>query len=247
MKTNNLAAELRPFEEAAKRMQGWQFEYTPDVLDGDVPWNYDDLAATLAHASNRVVDIGTGGGEAFLKALTDSRCDAFATEEWGPNAPVAAERLKHRAPVTRCSSSHLPFSDDAFDLVLARHEAIDPKEIARVLSLNGKFLSQQVIRDFMFELGDYFPETVIFPDFFTGYQDGFRQLGLQVTQAREFRYQIQFRELGHLVYQLIVAPWTVPGFTIDTHLEGLEVLNEERKNGKPLIFTGGYYLLEVSN
>ncbi len=86
---------------------------------------------------------------------------------------------------------------------------------------------------------------VIFPDFFKDYQNGFSQLGMRVTQAKEFRYKIQFKELGHLVYQLVAAPWVVPGFTVDTHLKGLKVLDEKLKNGSDLIFSAGYYLLEV--
>lgn len=97
----------------------------------------------------------------------------------------------------------------------------------------------------MLELGDDFPETTIFPDFFKQYQDDFRQSGLQVVRAEEYRYKIQFRELGHLVYQLVAAPWTIPGFTVDSHLEGLLRLAEKLQNGGDLTFTAGYYLLEA--
>jgi SAM-dependent methyltransferase len=215
-------------------MRGWQLEYRPEVLEGDTPWNYECLASELAKASDSIVDLGTGGGEAYSSILNGSNGHAYATEEWGPNGPV-----------TRCSSLQLPFSDQVFDLVLARHEAIDPIEVSRVLRPKGRFLSQQVIRDFMHELAAYFPERIIFPDFFSEYQKGFLQSGLQVVRAEEFRYTIQFRELCHLVYQLVAAPWTIPGFSVDSHIEGLSQLSDQQRNGIGLIFTAGYYLLEV--
>lgn len=243
----NLAAELKSFEAAARRMQGWQFEYLPEVINGDVPWHYESLASGLVQQARTVVDLGTGGGEAFSKVIGAAHCEAYATEQWGPNAPVAASHLAGSAPVVRCSSIQLPFPSHFFDVVLARHEAIDPLEIARVLKAGGCFLSQQVINDFMFELGDYFSDTVVFPDFFNDYQTGFAALGLQVTRAEAFRYKIRFKALGHLVYQIVAAPWTIPGFSVDTHLQGLSRLHEKLINGGDLIFSAGYYLLEVKD
>lgn len=38
----------------------------------------------------------------------------------------------------------LPFRDASFDVVLDRHEAYDPSDVARVLASGGVFLTQQV-------------------------------------------------------------------------------------------------------
>lgn len=241
----DLASELSPFADAAKRLKGWEFEYEPDVIAGDIPWNYEELASELAARAATLLDLGTGGGEVLSRILQNKNCDAFATEEWHINAPVAANQLRSIAKVTRCSSLQLPFRSDSFDLVLSRHEAIEPGEVVRVLSPGGHFLSQQVIHDFMFELRDVFPEMTVFPDFFQQYQNSFNDAGLHVSRAEEFRYQIRFNELGHLVYQLVATPWSIPGFGIESHLEGLTRLNDQLKNGRGLIFTAGYYLLEI--
>ena len=244
---SNLAAELKPFEAAARRMQGWHFEYLPEDVGGETPWDYEAQAAARIKDSDAVVDLGTGGGEVFSKLLAATNCDAYATEEWGPNVTVAGNRLKRLAPVTHCSSLQLPFQDNTFNLVLSRHEAINPAEVMRVLRNGGRFLSQQVINDFMVELGDYFPDTQTFPDFFADYQNSFSQFGARIIQAEEFRYKIRFKELGHLVYQIVVAPWTIPDFSVDTHLEGLQILDNKLKQGGELLFSAGYYLLEVEN
>jgi SAM-dependent methyltransferase len=242
---NEIAVDLKPFEDAAKQMQGWRFEYEPEVVGGDVPWNYDDIASRLLGDSICVIDLGTGGGETYLGLLEAKNCQAFATEEWERNAPIAATRLKGVASVTRCSSLVLPFPEETFDLILCRHEAIDPSEITRVLKPGGRLLSQQVIHDFMFELIDTFPDMAIFPDFFSDYKGDFSHLGLHIRQAEEFRYKVRFHELGHLVYQLSATPWTIPGFSVATHLDGLKLLGEKLMNDNGLQFTAGYYLLEV--
>ena len=243
---DNLAATLKPFELAARQLQGWDLQFRPEEIRGEMPWDYETLAATMINNSTSVLDLGTGGGEVYSRLIASSTCDTYATEAWERNAPIARKRLAGIAPVTRCLSEQLPFADHAFDLVLSRHEAICPAEIARVLEKHGRFLSQQVIHDFMFELRDYFPDTVIFPDFYQSYQDDFRRLGMQVSRVEEFRYKIRFKEPGHLVYQLAAAPWMLPNFTVESHLDGLTALIADARHGKPMTFTAGFYLFEVT-
>lgn len=240
-----LEKQLLPFEAEARRMQGWQFEYAPDNITGPVPWHYETLAAAMASQANAVLDIGTGGGESFSNILESAPCDAFATESWPPNVAIAAQRLQGHAAVTHCASTALPFAKGVFDLVLARHEPVSPTDVSRVLNSGGRFFTQQVIHDFMFELEEYFPETVIFADFIKAYQDEFQQLGLRLCREQTFRYRIEFKTLGHLVYQLVAAPWTLPGFSVATHLAGLTALQQKQQKGDRLIFTAGYSLLEV--
>ena len=57
------------------------------------------------------------------------------------------------APVVHASSLHLPFGAGAFELVLNRHEELDPAEVARILAPGGRFLTQQVGSDNWRELG----------------------------------------------------------------------------------------------
>lgn len=240
-----LADELRPFSEAAKNLRGWEFEYRPEPLSGDPPWDYESLASELLSHSSTILDLGTGGGEVFSRILERNVCNAFAIEEWQVNAPVAQQRLGRSVPVVRASSGHLPFRGESFDLVLSRHEAIEPEEITRVLKTGGCFLTQQVIHDFMWELREVLPDMTVFPHHYLEYQEGFADAGLSVKRAEEFRYKIRFNELGHLVYQLVATPWTVPEFDVDSHLDALCVLDERLKKGGELLFTAGYYLMEV--
>ena len=138
--------ELRPSIERAKRFSGWDFSaLQARHLEPGPPWDYEALARGYASRAERVLDLGTGGGEVLSRTAAGLPARFSATEEWHVNAPVARDRL---APLgidlLRCSSLCLPFREGTFDLVLSRHEALDPGEAARVLRPGGRVVTQQV-------------------------------------------------------------------------------------------------------
>ncbi len=243
--TDALLRELGRYADAARRLEGWELEFEPEPLDEGPPWDYEALARELCARAGSVLDLGTGGGEVFSRVLPEGACRAAATESWHVNAPVAARRLAGRAAVVRASSLELPFADARFDLVLSRHEELSPREVARVLAPGGRLLTQQVVSDCWPELRRVFPDMTRFPDHYAEYQREFRDAGLVVEDAREFRYRVRFRELGHLVYHLSAAPWTLPDFSVETHREPLARLEREFQAGRGLVLTDGFYLLQV--
>ena len=158
---------------------------------------------------------------------------------------MAARRLAGRAHVVRASSLRLPFQDARFDLVLSRHEELSPKEMARVLTPGGQCLTQQVASDYWPELRAVFPEMTRFPDHYSEYQREVIEEGLRVEEAREFRRPVRFRELGHLVYQLVAGPWILPSFSVESHREALARLEERVQSPQGLVVTEAFYLLRV--
>jgi SAM-dependent methyltransferase len=140
--------QIRPYIERARRFSGWAFdEFASAPLEPSEPWNYEARAGDLLRTAKSVLDMGTGGGEVFERLCSSFGGRAVATESWSLNAPVAAARLRPRgASVVQCHSLRLPFRREAFDLVLNRHEELDPAEVARVLSPGGRLLTQQVGR-----------------------------------------------------------------------------------------------------
>jgi SAM-dependent methyltransferase len=243
--TAGLSEDLAPYVEAARNLQGWVFEYSPEPLEPGPPWDFEARARELAAASGSVLDLGTGGGEVLSRVVDGLDCRTVATEEWVVNAPVAQRRLRHTAPVVRACALALPFGQNTFDLVLSRHEAIDPHEVARVLAAGGKCLTQQVVPYLWKELRTVFPDMTRFPDHYREYQAGFLEAGCVIEDAREFTRKVRFHELGHLVYHLVAAPWTIPSFSVHSHRDGLEELDRRMRDGQPLVLTEGYYVLEV--
>ncbi|MCC6191087.1 MAG: methyltransferase domain-containing protein [Anaerolineales bacterium] len=126
-------------------MEGWTFAHEPRPLGPPPPWDYAAPARTLLAQAGGVLDMGTGGGEVLAELLAGFGGKAVATEAWPPNVAVAARRLAAAgARVVHCSSLDLPFADAAFDLVLNRHEELDPAGVARVLRPGGRVPTQQI-------------------------------------------------------------------------------------------------------
>ena len=132
-------------QEEQKPFLGWDFSYLDGRLTGDrAPWSYLDLAAELIRRSSSVVDMDTGGGEKFLDIREHWPERVVATEDHPPNFRLATERLSRLGvQVVRAASSDtgpMPFVDGEFDLILNRHAAFNPSEVARILSVGGAFL-----------------------------------------------------------------------------------------------------------
>jgi SAM-dependent methyltransferase len=241
-----LREHLRPLVDGTRSVSGWSFEYGPSRTDASPPWSYEGRARELLRGARTVIDLGTGGGERFSDMLEGFSVRAVATEEWEVNAPVAAARLRPLSvDVVRCSSPVLPFRDEAFDLVLDRHEELDPTEVARVLRTGGTVLTQQVHEDSWPELRRFFPRKPVFPAHFALYRDGFQAGGLEIMHAEEHWRQTWW-EIGQLVCMLCVAPWEIPDFDpLGNDLDALLALQREASSPDGIRLSEGLYIIEA--
>src|SRR5579859_1530924 len=238
--------ELRPFVDEARQMQGWTFAYEPAPLGAPCPWNYETRAAELARGAASVVDLGTGGGEVFERILAGHHGQPVATEGWAPNVPVAARRLRPcGVSMVHTLNLELPFAADSFELVLDRHEELWPSEVARVLRPGGRVLTQQVHPDYYQELREFFPRMTVFEPHNITYPAGCEAAGLVVDQMQQHSRQVAYRQLGHLVYFLVAAPWTIPDFDLDADLEALLEVERQLSGPEGIVLTDPRYLLEA--
>ena len=170
----------------------------------------------------------------------------MATEEWQPNVPVASARLALMdAQVVHASSLHLPFDAGAFELVLNRHEELDPAEVSRVLAPGGRFLTQQVGSDNWRELGDLFPRMTDFEPLSELYSQGLRESGLDIVYTDTHERQTAFGGLGDIVYLLTAAPWTIPGFDVERDLDALLALERGLTRERGIVLTETRYIIEA--
>lgn len=241
-------AELQPYIERARGFSGWTFS---DVrvrhLDAPIPWDYEALVCERAKGARSVLDLGTGGGEVFSRILAGCNARAVASEEWHVNAPIAARRLSPLgASVVRADSTRLPFLASMFDLVLDRHEALGPDEVARVLAPGGTVITQQCGPDDWPELARFL-HKVKFDDHFDGYQRGFAAAGLTIDDARWHEGRVAFATLGDLVYMLLVAPWSFPDFDPRRDIDALLALEDALGTpGGGIVATEMRYLIVAS-
>ena len=248
--TESARDRIRPFVERARRFSGWQLDdFEPKPLESEPPWNYEARAAALLRNARSVLDLGTGGGERFEALCSTFNGRATATESWSANVPIAAARLQpHGIAVVRCSSLRLPLRDSSVELVLNRHEELDPAEIARILRARGRVLTQQIGQDRWRELRAFFPRMQDFGDLFHIYRRGFEEAGLSIVDARAHDWKTLYRGLGEVVFLLCVAPWEIPDFDpLGSDLPALIAAEESLSTDRGIALTESRFILEARN
>ncbi len=138
--------ELRDVLDAVQPGDGWDFSRVRDDSD-PVPWSYSAIARRYLSPVQRVLDIGTGGGELFIR-LAESFGSGVGID--GDPAMVAAananlpDDIACRVKFLAMDAAELQFPRAAFDVVLCRHAPAYPAEVARVLKRGGYFITQQI-------------------------------------------------------------------------------------------------------
>lgn len=238
-------ARLRPHAERATAFSGSHFaEADVRPLGPALPWSYEALVRDRARGRASVLDMGTGGGERLSDLRPSLPANVVATEEWKTNVPVASRRL---APlgvrIVRCSSLRLPFAAAAFDLVLNRHEELDPREVARVLRPGGCVITQQIGRNEWCELREFLPRMANAGELQQTYRRGFEAAGLAVTESAHCDSRVAFGTLGDVVYMLLVSPWTIPDLSLERDLDALLALEDACARDEGLVLTESRFLL----
>ena len=209
-------------------LTGWDFSWLIGRADcDDLPWDYLELARDALSHATCVLDIDTGGGE-VLASLAPLPA-AIATEPYPPNVPIATARLGPLGVEVRAgTAANLPVTDAEVDLVLNRHGALDPTQIARVLAPHGVFLTQQVgsrnDRAFNDALG---APAAPQPDAHTldVTAAGLEDAGLVIDHAEESYPVTRYFDIGAVVFQLRSVPWQVPDFNVRTSEQHLRILD----------------------
>jgi SAM-dependent methyltransferase len=230
---------------------GWDFSHLDGrMIEDQAPWSYSSRAAELMRQAKAVIDLGTGGGERYLKLRPFWPKKVVATEDYPPNFRLATQRLSPYGvrviDVPLTDVDPLPFSDGEFDLVLNRHSGFNAREVARILAPGGAFLTQQIHGLWAQDLIAAFDASPQWPDAtLDKYVPQLQAAGLAITDTQEWSGQLAFTDVGAIVYYLKAVPWLVPGFSVDTHTQYLLALQRRLENGEALAFTARKYLIEA--
>ncbi len=242
-------------EDEQHHHEGWDFSHLAGRLTEDEPpWDFDEECRACLAKSGHVLDMGTGGGERLASLREALPPDTVATEGWAPNLPVARARLAALSiPVEDYDPdaepcSPMPFGNGRFDLVMNRHEGLDPGELTRVLVPGGVFLTQQVAADDFRESEDVFGLAPRYPD--TTLEVVATQLvraGFRIEASGTWRGTYRFHDVGALVDYLKLVPWQVPeDFCVDRYAETLLGLHASGPaQGNPVRFTKSRFWLRA--
>ncbi len=96
----------------------------------------------------------------------------------------------------------------------------------------------------MRELRRYIPRATVFPDHDEEYPATFRAMGYEV-EVRRHDFQVAFPSLAALVRFLVIAPWTVPDFSVERDMEALTALERDLSTAEGIVFADGRYLLRA--
>ncbi len=213
---NNAALIAHWNDVYARPVSGWDFAELHGVTQDDTPWSYPELAREALSGATSVLDIGTGGGEFLLQIADALPLDIAATEGWEPNVATASAALASlEIPVVRHRAGRdavLPFERHRFDVVMARHEAYDPAEVARVLRPGGVFVTQQVEAENLRELRVLFGFATPYPEqTLEAHVEAASAAGLVVERSELWEGQTAFPDVASLVRYFAMVPWEAPG------------------------------------
>ena len=221
-------------EEEKKAFLGWDFSYLDKRwIQEDLPWDYKEIVEEYLKEDDKLLDMGTGGGE-FLLTLNHPFNKTSVTEMYEPNVLLCKEKLEPLGiEVKRVFlDDDLPFEDNTFDLIINRHESFDIGEVKRILKPNGIFITQQVggrnneilskalIKDFSPMYPDHNLEVVL---------SKMKDKGFDILYAKEAFPFLRFLDIGAIVYFAKIIEWEFLGFTVDSSFSELKKLNENLK------------------
>lgn len=247
---------MRSFDElvteaTAADVTGWGFDWLRGrATEERPPWGYAKRLADRLSQVESALDLDTGGGEVLAEAPTLPPT-MIATEAWSPNAQRARELIGPRGAqvIETTENAPLPFQDQSFELVSARHPVRpDWNEIHRVLHPGGFYLAQHVGPASAFELIEHFlgplPQQRKERD--AQHEAAAAQsAGLVITDLRTARCRTEFYDVGAIVWILRKCVWWVPDFSVEKYHAKLVELDDRMRNGEPVLAHSTRHLIDA--
>ena len=224
--------ELKRIADAGGRLNGWDFS-SVHIERSPVPWEYVDVVRKYIKPTDRVLDIGTGGGEIFLSLAP------YFREGVGIDLdPSMIEAARHNQrslssgniSLINMDGCDLQFDPDHFDVVLLRHAHVYVGEIVRVLRPGGYFITQTVGQRSSLNLLNAFGWTPLSfgVDWWQPVADlaeEFRSHGCHIITQAEYDIPYWFLDIGSFMFWLLAVPWPET-MELDKHWQGINKILE---------------------
>ncbi|MBL8016465.1 MAG: methyltransferase domain-containing protein [Ignavibacteria bacterium] len=215
-------------------LTGWDFSALTNsgrMKETPLPWDYAEIVKLHIPAAQRMLDMGTGGGE-FLKTLSPLPQETYATEGYAPNVGIAEANLNPLGVkiVSGYSDDSLPFESGFFDIVINRHEYYVPHEVYRLLRPGGFFITQQVAgncdESLLTALGKQVPAETKNWCLRSAAKE-IEAAGFEILQQEEAAGFTIFADIGAVTSYLKIINWLIEDFTVEKYSQELKQIERE--------------------
>lgn len=222
--------ELRRLAADVGEREGWDFSRVR--MDREPkPWTYAAVVREYLRPTDRVLDVGTGGGERFV-ALADAFASGVGVDHDPEMVDTARRKRPDRVEFEVMDARDLTFEPASFDVALTRHARIDPEQIVKILKPGGYFVGQEVGGHYNQLIWDAFgwgnegaywqrvaaeEGDAPFPTM-DEYAAHFAALGCRIVAQAHTDIRAWFTDLPSLVFYLKAAPFP-EDFDPAVHLE----------------------------
>jgi len=219
------------------KVRGWDFSQIKFSSEGP-RINYCRVVESYLDRNQKLLDIGTGGGEKFLKFAPKVK-KAIGIDVDPKMVETARENLRKsglsNVKFEVCDSEKLRFGGQEFDVVIDRQAPFNPKEVARVLKPGGVFITQQVSEgdklNFkeIFRRGDSY--GIKSGTLKNRYLRELREAGMKIIEEKTANTIEYYRSMDDVIFLLANTP-IVPDFDFEREQDKLKQIEERFKTKK---------------
>lgn len=206
--------QLKQIVKANGKLDGWDFS-TVRAECAPPLWNYVDVVCQYLKRTDRVLDIGTGGGEIFL-----SLSSYFGNGVGIDHNPAMIDRARinqsaeliDNITLTTMEGGALQFDAETFDVVLLRQAKAYVSEIVRVLRPGGYFITQQIgMRNSLNILNAFDWTPASFGEDWwqpaAELAEQFRAHDCHIVAEAEYDVPYWFHDIESFLFWLMAVPW----------------------------------------
>ncbi len=222
MKQQYTQPELEEILSKTAQRSGWDFSVMKTIRQ-PVPWDYIEVAKKYIKKSDYVLDIGTGGGENFLKLAP------FFRQGLGIDIdPQMIEVAKKNGAGFKNTdfkvmSCELEGLENSFDVILNRHAPYNLEKIYGHLNPGGYFITQQVGEKNMGNIKRVLGLNVTDSPVI---KDEFSNVGLNIISFREYDVEYVVKDIESLVFWLNALDMLHSNLSGSEALKNVSILND---------------------
>ena len=128
-------------------LANWSFDDISYISENFTNWNYEEEIKKIINSSSRVLDLGTAAGEKVIKYYPDC-VEILGTDLSKSMIENANKNLlesgRKNISFRVMNNLEMDTPDDYFNLVTARHTAINPVQIYNTLKKDGRIIVRGV-------------------------------------------------------------------------------------------------------